>query len=224
MEKLILTGSRGLIGKALVPILAEKYEVIEVDLSLGHDLSREEFVKGFFSKNKAKYLVNLFALNDHICSNRDVQNIYTVSLDSFNDYLHVNLTSLFSVCREHARNNPDGVIVNFSSTYGVVPPVPSMYKGKEKHIGYPVSKAGVIMLSKFLAVHLAPKIRVNCIVPGGVESSQSDEFKEEYSLRTPLQRMMRASELAGAIEYLCSGGSSYVTGSVIFVDGGWTTW
>jgi len=224
MEKIIITGSRGLIGKQLTADLEKKYEIIEADLQLGHDFTNEKFVQDFFKENKADYLVNLFALNDHIDTKREEQTILTISLESFEKYMQVNVTALFSVCREFAKNNPNSSIVNFSSTYGVVPPVPAMYKGKEKHIGYPVSKAGVIMLTKVLAVSLAPNMRVNCVVPGGVEAEQNEEFKAEYSSRTPLQRMMKNGELTGIIEYLCSDKSTYATGAVFCVDGGWTTW
>ena len=99
-----------------------------------------------------------------------------------------------------------------------------MYDGAHKHIAYSVAKAVVINLTKFLATHLAPNIRVNCVAPGGVEHDQDDEFKKKYSKLTPLGRMMRKDELNGIIEFLCSNKSSYMTGSTIILDGGWTTW
>ena len=70
-----------------------------------------------------------------------------------------------------------------------------MYEGSHKDIGYGVSKAAVINLSKYLAVHLAPNIRVNCVIPGGVEHKQEKKFVREYSKHTPLNRMMRKDEL-----------------------------
>jgi NAD(P)-dependent dehydrogenase (short-subunit alcohol dehydrogenase family) len=87
-----------------------------------------------------------------------------------------------------------------------------------------VSKAGVINLTKFLATHLAPNIRVNCVAPGGVEHNQDEEFKKKYNKLTPLGRMMKKDELNGIIEFLCSSKSSYMTGSTVVLDGGWTTW
>ena len=114
--------------------------------------------------------------------------------------------------------------MNFSSTYGLVSPKPNLYDGAHKDIGYGVSKAGVVNLTKYLAVHLAPKIRVNCVVPGGVLFKQNKQFVHKYSKLTPLKRMMKKTELNGLIEYLVGTQSSYVTGATFVVDGGWTTW
>ena len=70
-----------------------------------------------------------------------------------------------------------------------------MYDGSHKDIGYGVSKSAVINLSKYLAIHLAPNIRVNCIIPGGVEHKQNKKFISMYSKNTPLKRMMKKNEL-----------------------------
>jgi len=224
--KIIITGSRGLIGTATTEYFKsiDNCEVIEADISLGHDLTDENFVKEFFSKNQADYLINLFAINDHVEPNSDLSNIFTISLDSFRKFMEVNVTALFSVCREFAKNKDAKGIVNFSSTYGLVSPLVDIYGKKQKHIGYSASKGAVLQLTRHLATHLAPKIRVNCVVPGGIEHQQADDFKSEYSKHTPMGRMMRKNELAGILEYLCSEKSSYTTGSIITVDGGWTAW
>ena len=224
--KIIVAGSEGLIGKSVSSHLEEcGHEVIRCDLALGHDLTNEEFTKRFFKKNPADALVNLFALNDHLDAERTSSDLYEISLQSFSDYMHCNLTTLFSVCREYARNNERGAIVNFSSTYGVVSPQPDLYDKKNpKHVGYCVSKAGVTQLTKYLGVHLAPNFRVNCVVPGGVERNHRDSFLELYAGKTPLGRMMNVKEINGIIKYLISEEASYTTASVICVDGGWTAW
>ena len=224
MKKMIITGSRGLIGTELCKFFRKKYRLLELDLKLGHDLSDEKFVKKWFKENHADYLVNCFALNDHVDQKRKKSTLYNFSLESFNDYLQVNLTSLFSVCREFSKNNKMGSVVNFSSTYGLVSPNPNLYNGSHKHIAYGVSKAGVINLTKYLATHLAPNIRVNCVIPGGVLSKQSKKFRDSYSKLTPMKRMMRKNELNEIIEFLCSNNSSYTTGSVFVIDGGYTIW
>ena len=224
--KVIIAGSEGLIGTEVSRFFKEKGDdVISCDLSLGHDLSSEKFVKRFFVENKADYLINLFALNDHVDSNKSSDNLFEITLDSFKDYLNINILSLFSVCREFARNNNKWTIVNFSSTYGLTSPQPNLYAGNnEKHIGYGVSKAAVVQLTKHLATHLAPKFRVNCIAPGGVKHNQDLAFTKKYNNKTPMGRMMEAHELNGLLEYLCSEKSSYLTGETISVDGGWTKW
>jgi len=222
MRSMIITGSEGLIGKEVVRYFSTTYNVIPIDKLNGNDLSDEDYVNCLFSENKADCLINLFALNDHIDNNRKTNKIMDISLDSFRDYLETNVVDLFSVCRAFAKNNTSGCIVNFSSTYGLVSPRTDLYSGDEKHIAYGTSKAAVIQLSRHLAVHLAPNIRVNVVVPGGVLNAQSPSFVEKYSSNTPMKRMMSKDELNGIIEYLCSEKSTYVTGSVFVVDGGWT--
>ncbi len=222
--RIIVTGSKGLIGTEVARYLRKKNKVIECDLILGHDLSDENFVKVWFSENKADSLVNLFALDDKVDKARGKSTLFNISLESFREYMNTNLTYLFSVCREFARNNKKGTIVNFSSTYGITAPHPRLYNGSHKHIGYPVSKAGVVMMTKYLAVHLAPKIRVNCIAPAGLKNKQGKNFIKAYSDMVPMGRMMRTGELNKFVEYLCSHDSSFVTGSIFNLDGGWTAW
>ena len=79
-------------------------------------------------------------------------------------------------------------------------------------------------MTKFLATYLAPDIRVNTIVPGGVQGDFTPEFIENYSKMTPMKRMMQKNEILGAIHYLASDNASYTTGSTLTVDGGWGAW
>lgn len=222
--KIIVTGSEGLLGKEVANYLEKNNDVLRLDLVFGHDLTNETFVKKWFQKNKANSLVNCFALNDHVKKEKKHPTLFDISLESFSKFLEVNLTALFSVCREFAHNNQTGSIVNFSASTGIVSARPDLYDGGHKHIGYSISKAGVINLTKFLATHLAPNIRVNCVAPGGVENNQDEDFIKKYSSHTPLKRMMKKNELNEIIEYLCSEKSSYVTGATFIIDGGWTSW
>ena len=224
MEKIIITGSEGLIGSELSRFLEKKNKIYKLDIELGHDLTDEKFVQTWFKNNPANYLINCFALNDHVDSKRRKRTLFDVSLDSFSKYMHVNLTSLFSVCREFARNNKKGGIVNFSSYLGLVSSRPDIYNGSHKDVGYCVSKAGVIHLTKYLAVHFAPNLRVNCVAPGGIALNQDKRFLKNYSALTPMGRMMKKNEINGLIDYLCSEKSSYVTGSTFVVDGGFSIW
>mgnify|MGYP004004106981 FL=1 len=223
-REFIITGSEGFLGKEISAYFKKLGKLHKLDLSLGHDLTDENFVKDWFSKNHADYLINCFALNDNINKKRKKNDLYNFSLKSFQDYLDVNIISLFSVCREFAKNNKKSSIVNFSSIYGSVSPNPSLYEKSHKDIGYSVSKAGVINMTKYLATHLAPNIRVNCVVPGGVSQKQDLLFKKKYSQLTPMKRMMKKNELNGLLDFLCSEKSSYMTGSIIFMDGGYTAW
>lgn len=224
-QSVIVTGARGLIGRHVASRFRDAgAEVLELDVVLGHDLSDESFVKEWFAAHPASALVNLFALNDHVDADRGSNRLLDISLESFDRFLRVNLTSLFSVCREYARHNATGAIVNFSSTYGLVSPRPELYGGDEKHIAYGVSKAGVVQLTRHLAVHLAPKIRVNCVVPGGVKHTQSPEFQAAYAKQTPMGRMMDVDEVFGLVDFLVSDRAGYCTGGVYVADGGWTAW
>ena len=222
--KIIVTGSEGLLGKEIVKHLEKNHDVLKLDLILGHDLTDESFVKKWFKENNATCLVNCFALNDHVEKGEKRPTLFDITLKSFSNFMNVNLISLFSVCREFARNNKIGSIVNFSASTGIVSARPDLYDGGHKHIAYSISKAGVDNMTKFLATHLAPTIRVNCVAPGGVEANQDEEFIKKYSKHTPLNRMMKKDELNGIIEFLCGSQSSYVTGATFVIDGGWTTW
>ena len=223
MKEITITGSEGLIGSTLCKYFEkQKRFVNKLDLKFEHDLTDESFVKKWFKNNPTKYLVNCFALNDHIDKKKRKSSLYDFSLDQFSNYLETNVTALFSVCKEFAKNSKTSSIVNFSSTYGLVSPNPKLYEESQKNIAYCVSKGAVINLTKYLAVHLAPNIKVNCIVPGGIKFNQNRKFVSNYSKLTPMKRMMKKTELNGLINYLCSENSAYVTGATLVCDGGYT--
>jgi NAD(P)-dependent dehydrogenase (short-subunit alcohol dehydrogenase family) len=130
------------------------------------------------------------------------------------------------------RQNSGGSIIQTSSIYGIMGPDHRIYKNSSfqgHSMGSPAvysfTKAGVIGLTKYLATYWADKgIRVNTLTPGGVESGQNETFKKQYSSRIPLGRMADREELVGALLYLASDASSYVTGQNIVVDGGLDAW
>jgi NAD(P)-dependent dehydrogenase (short-subunit alcohol dehydrogenase family) len=143
--------------------------------------------------------------------------------------LDVNLTAPFVLCQacaEPLAKSSRGAIVNVGSIYGVTGPQPRLYEGTgiDNPAAYGASKAGLLQLTRWLAVQLAPAIRVNAIIPGGVERDQPAEFVRRYEERTPLGRMAREEDMKGAIAYLASDLSAYVTGHGLVVDGGWTAW
>lgn len=125
-----------------------------------------------------------------------------------------------------------GTIVNVASIYGVLGPDQRVYEGSDYLGGkintpppYSASKAGVVGLTRYYATTLASRgIRVNSISPGGVESGQNEEFMLRYSERIPLQRMANRTDLQGALIFLASDASSYITGQNLVVDGGLTAW
>lgn len=223
MSDLIITGSEGLLGDTIARYFEAKgAAVLRCSKSLGHDLEDEAFVQHWFSENPATHLVNLFALNEHIQA-QESPSFEDITLESMRRFLDVNVVALFSVCRAYAKFNKSGNIINFSSIYGKVSPQPSLYPGSgHKHIGYVTSKAAVIQLTKYLAVHLAPDIRVNCVIPGGVAHQQSQDFQDKYADLTPMNRMLQRDEITGIVDYLCSQQASYTTGGEFVIDGGYT--
>jgi NAD(P)-dependent dehydrogenase (short-subunit alcohol dehydrogenase family) len=149
--------------------------------------------------------------------------------DAWDSALRVNLTSAFVLAHEAAGllgAGPAGSIVLVASIYGLVGPQPDLYEGTTmaNPLAYGASKAGLIQLSRSLATTLAPDIRVNALVPGGIERGQPEVFRGRYEERTPLGRMATEEDLKGAIAYLASDASAYVTGHALIVDGGWTAW
>ena len=120
-----------------------------------------------------------------------------------------------------------GSIVNIGSIYGVVSSDPRIYTDCNRMNSecYSASKAGIIMLTRYFAAHLAKEgIRVNCISPGGIFNKQGDDFVDHYSQGVPMARMGTEDELSGAVVFLSSAESSYMTGQNLIIDGGRLSW
>jgi 2-deoxy-D-gluconate 3-dehydrogenase len=154
-------------------------------------------------------------------------------LDSWQSALDVNLTGPFLVSQAVASQmvkQKKGSIINICSTYGLGGPDQRIYEkpGQPpvfKPVYYTVTKAGILGLTKYLATYYAgTEIRVNALTPGGVFNGHDDTFVENYSARTVMGRMAHKDEMNGALLFLASDASSYMTGGNVVVDGGWTAW
>ena len=119
-----------------------------------------------------------------------------------------------------------GVILNIASDLSVISPDHRIYGDNAKPISYGVAKAGVVNLTKYLASYLAKKnIRVNSLSPAGVYNDQLPfEFVSKFKKLIPMGRMAELDEYKGAIVFLCSDASSYMTGENLVIDGGKTVW
>lgn len=225
-KKLVITGSEGLIGKKLVEHFKDTYEVLPLDRTLGHDLTDEAFVAEWFTENTGLYgIIVCHAYNPVPLPNAKKIEPLDVPLSEIRDYFEVNAVSAFSVCRHFIQNNKKGSIINITSLYGRLSPKHHIYKNFVKHIGYSMSKGAVSMMTKYLATYYAPDIRVNAVLFGGVaDPNQDEDFVKKYSEHTPMKRLMNFDEVVSVFEFLLDERSSYVTGTEVHVDGGWTAW
>ena len=155
--------------------------------------------------------------------------------ESFAAVMDVNVKGTFLCCQvvgaAMAREGR-GSIVNVSSIYGLLSPVQELYAFRRergetfvKPVAYSVSKSAILNLTRYLATHWAKSgVRVNTLTLGGVWNDQPREFLDAYEARSPMGRMLESHEALGAVVFLASEASSYVTGANIVVDGGWSAW
>jgi NAD(P)-dependent dehydrogenase (short-subunit alcohol dehydrogenase family) len=153
-----------------------------------------------------------------------------VSEDNWDTVMEVNLKGTFLLCQvigSHMCTQGSGSIINIPSTYSVVAPNQNLYKGTSLGCpaAYSASKGGIDALSRYLASYWGnKKIRVNMITPHGVWNNHEKQFEENFARFSPMERLSYNHEVGGALVYLLSDASSYVTGSNMLVEGGWTVW
>lgn len=246
----VLTGACGTIGRYLsAELLKRDNKVIAVDtnqaaleslkseLSGGvkicrSDVSDPDSCKALADEVKREFGEADVLINNHQCKPEGF--LYTDAEDFpfelWKQIVDVNLTGTFLMCKEIGRlmlEAEKGAIINVASTYGVVSSNPSLYENNTfgNPVAYSASKGGVVMLSKYLAANWASKgVRVNCISPHGILNKVDKEFEARFKKMSPLGRVMDVSEILGGILFLASDDSSYMTGSNLILDGGWTAW
>ncbi len=154
--------------------------------------------------------------------------IEEVTPDSLLETAKSDLIGLVWMCKRFGQAMAElgrGSIINIASIYGVVGNDPNLYhsEGRKPPIVYPFVKGGVVNFTRSLAAHYGKRgVRVNSLAPGGLDPNSPVAFQAAYNQRCPLGRMMNHQDLQGAIVFLASDASSYVTGTNLMVDGGWT--
>jgi NAD(P)-dependent dehydrogenase (short-subunit alcohol dehydrogenase family) len=239
-RRALVAGGAGHLGRVCEETLAEAgASVVVADLDgradeIRADLADEQAARGAVREAMARLggldvLVHCAAL-----VGQDERTGWSVpfeeqTVEAWDAALRVNLTSAFVLvheAREALAASGHGSVIVFGSIYGVVGPDLGLYDGTgmANPTAYGASKGGLLQLVRYLATTLAPRVRVNAVSPGGVERGQPDAFRERYAARTPLGRMATEEDVKGAVAFLASDLSAYVTGHNLVVDGGWTAW
>ena len=213
-------------------IASDRLLSIEVDITCRSSLKKgiDTILSRFGGIN---ILINNAAIDTPPNSDeQDTGPFETYPESSWQIMMDVNLKGTFFACQViggHMAKSGGGNIINISSLYGVLSPDQRIYEYKEKPFfkpaAYSVSKAGVLGLTKYLATYWANhNVRVNALVLGGVFNNQDEAFIDNYITKVPLGRMAREDEYNGAILFLASDASSYMTGANIVIDGGFSCW
>jgi NAD(P)-dependent dehydrogenase (short-subunit alcohol dehydrogenase family) len=240
-EALALAGANVVVADMDVEICKTVASGLEGDhFPVGFDVTNGISVKEACDKILAKYgsidvLVNNAAINDmfenpSLAAEQSKFENYPVEM--FRKSLEVNVTGVFLCSQIFGKIMADqgkGSIINVASTYGMVGPDQSIYvnpNGKQafyKSAAYPTTKGAIINFTRFLAAYWGNKgVRVNTLSPGGVENGQEDWFIKNYSSKTVLGRMAKPDDYMGAVVFLASDESAYMSGANLVVDGGWT--
>jgi NAD(P)-dependent dehydrogenase (short-subunit alcohol dehydrogenase family) len=217
--------------KKLEHKIREKYDVDPLSVKL--DLTQSKSINNLVSKITKKYSDIDVLINN--AAYQGTPKIRTagfenLTLETWNQAISVNLTGIFLLSQQIGKimkNQKFGNIINISSIYGIVGADQRIYgkSGQNSAVFYAATKGAVLNLTRYLASFWnRTGIRVNTFSPGGVENKQDKNFVKNYSKKTMIGRMARNDEYVGALIFLASDASSYMTGSNLIIDGGWTAW
>jgi len=198
------------------------------------DLELEDERKALISKiGKDFDQLNVLINNAAFVGNSDLTGWNTdfenQTVETWRRAFEVNLTAVFELCQGFTplmQKSVGASIINISSIYGQLGPDWRLYQGVNmgNPAAYGASKGALIQFTRWLSTTLAPSVRANVVCPGGIFRNQPESFVTQYESRTPLGRMASEDDLKGALGFLASDLSKYVTGQVLTVDGGWGAW
>jgi NAD(P)-dependent dehydrogenase (short-subunit alcohol dehydrogenase family) len=199
-------------SESSIQSVIDKYE--KIDILINNAALNPKVEDGMGWKNKFEHLeleswnktIDVILNGTFLCSKLVIKKMLSTGLES--DY-----------CRD------GGIILNIASDLAIISPDQRIYDDGVKPASYGVAKAGVVNLTKYLSTYLAKKnIRVNSLSPAGVYNNQPEEFVSKFSNLIPMDRMAKPDEYKGAVVFMCSDASSFMTGHNLVIDGGRTTW
>jgi len=243
----VVTGGAGLIGKEIVKALAASGATVYVadndtvkmkKLFSSRSIkfvylditSEDSIIEAFATVKKQAKRIDILVNSAYPRTKDWGKKFEDAPFESWKVNLDSQLGGYFLCCREAAsymKRQGGGSIINIGSTYGVVAPDFCIYEGTQMTLpaAYSAIKGGLITFTKYLATYYGKdKVRANVVSPGGIFDHQPKSFVKKYSKKVPLGRMGEPCEIAGAVVFLASDASRYVTGHNLMVDGGWTAW
>ncbi len=222
-------------GLELASTTGRRVVAMAADVTQRSDLEqlRDRVLKEF---GRIDVLVNNAALDDKVESptaGLHDSKFENFPIETWRRAIDVNVTGVFLACQVLGApmREAGGSIINVASTYGLVAPDQKLYRDRDgaqrfyKGPAYPTSKGAVVQFTRYLASYWGGVgIRVNALCPGGVENGQDETFSAAYANKTMLGRMAKRTDYRGAVVFLASDASAYVTGATLVVDGGFTAW
>lgn len=210
-------------------------------LCMAVDITKRDAVEAGFQQVRAAWgvphaLINNAALDSPPSASAEQNGPFEQYPQStWERVMQVNVTGVFLCCQVIGgamAQGGRGSIINVGSIYGLVSPDQRLYKHRRragspffKPAAYSASKSALLNLTRYLATYWAGRnVRVNTLTFGGVFNHQDEELLKAYCTRVPLGRMAREEEYNGAVIFLVSDASAYMTGSNLVIDGGWTSW
>jgi NAD(P)-dependent dehydrogenase (short-subunit alcohol dehydrogenase family) len=250
---IVITGACGLIGRAFCEAAAQfGAHVVVADIPQANPSKLAEEMTKRFNRKMIGFEINVTSkieviqlkdtvlsefgkIDGLVCGHQNKSHLIfeafeNVSEENWDTVMEVNLKGTFLLCQvigSLMSEQGGGSIINIPSTYSVVAPNQNLYKGTSLGCpaAYSASKGGIDALSRYLASYWGnKKVRVNMITPHGVWNNHEKQFEENFARFSPMERLSYNHEVGGALVYLLSDASSYVTGSNMLVEGGWTVW